>query len=280
MSNLQIHAHAGAGVEIHGINLARMSDNEYDAVRQAYADHGLVFFRDQQLTEEEHIALARRFGDINVNRFFTANQRYPEIAMVIKEADQETNIGGGWHTDHSYDEEPAMGSILVARELPSSGGDTWFVSMYDAFEGLSDGLKDTLRSLRAVHSAKHVFGSASDHAREVGDRLGNSNAADVLPDPVHPVVISHPMSGKEALYVNPAFTLRFEGWTAEESAPLLQYLYNQCISEEKVCKFQWQPGSVAFWDNRSTWHFAQNNYARERREMHRITLEGCALKAA
>ena len=280
MADIEIRAHEGAGVEILGIDVANMSDNTFETVRNAYADHGLVFFRDQSLSEERHIELARRFGEINVNRFFTPNPRHPEIAMVVKEPDQKTNIGGGWHTDHSYDVEPAMGSILVARELPRDGGDTWFVSMYNALDNLSEGLIRTLRTLNAVHSAKHVFGSQSDHPRSAQGRLGNSEAADVLPDPVHPMIIRHPLSGREALYVNPGFTLRIDGWTAEESAPLLNHLYERAVTEDAICKFQWRPGSVAFWDNRATWHFAQNNYDGERREMHRITLEGCALTAA
>ena len=198
--------------------------------------------------------------------------------QVTKEPGQDVNIGGGWHTDHSYDFEPALGSILVAKELPATGGDTWFCNMYKAYDGLSDGLKQTLLGLRAVHSARHVFGSAgADYDKATSGRIGNSDAADVLADPVHPVVVKHPLSGKLSLYVNSAFTLRFEGWTAEESAPLLAYLYEQAPREENVTKFKWQPGSVAFWDNRATWHYALNDYQGQRREMHRITIEGCAL---
>ncbi|XOV86818.1 MAG: TauD/TfdA dioxygenase family protein [Pseudomonadota bacterium] len=280
---MQITPQPGAGAEITGLDLARMSDAELDAVRRAYATYGLVFFRDQQLDEQAHIELARRFGTININRFFAAHPNFPEIALVTKEPDQVTNIGGGWHTDHSYDLEPAMGSILVARELPPAGGDTWFVSMYQAFDCLSAGLQATLRQLRAVHSARHVFGrNKGYHQQEkaTGGRIGNPDAAEELPDAVHPVVIRHPLSGREALYVNPAFTLRFADWSAEDSAPLLAYLYQQAVRDEHIVRFRWQPGSVVFWDNRATWHFAQNDYAGLRREMHRITLDGCALEAA
>ncbi len=280
MAELTITPHAGAGIEILGVDLANMSDNEFNAVKQAYAEHGLVFFRDQNLTEQQHIELAEKFGPININRFFTANTAYPQIAMVTKEANQEVNIGGGWHTDHSYDHEPAMGSILVARELPQSGGDTWFVSMYNALDGLSPGLIETLHGLKAVHSARHVFGTDTEYQKGTGERLGNSDKADELVDPVHPVIVKHPLSGKPSLYVNPAFTRHFEGWTMEESLPLLGYLYEHAVKEERICKFNWRPGSIAFWDNRATWHFAQNDYQGQRREMHRITLDGCALEAA
>ena len=273
----------GVGAEITGVDIAAgFSASDKARVHEVFAETGLVFFRDQKLTEQDHIALAQEFGEINVNRFFTANSDYPEIAMVTKEPEQAQNIGGGWHTDHSYDVEPALGSILVARELPVTGGDTWFSSMYKAYDSLSEGLKQTLEGLSAVHSAKHVFGSSAEHnKREVtSGRIGNPEAANELQDPVHPVVICHPLSGKKSLYVNPAFTLRFEGWSAEESVPLLSFLYEQAVRESNVTKFRWRQGSIAFWDNRATWHFAQNDYSGQRREMHRITINGCGLKSA
>jgi taurine dioxygenase len=279
---MEIRTLDGAGAEITGVDLRAATDEQVAAIRDAFARHGLVFFRDQILSETDHLALAERFGPVNVNRFFAAHPEHPQIALVTKEPDQSANIGGGWHTDHSYDHEPALGSILVARELPEHGGDTWFASMYAAYETLSDGLKATLRGLRAVHSAKHVFGTGAAYRTEAdtGARLGNASAADALEDPVHPVVIRHPLSGRPALYVNPAFTIRFEGWTAEESRPLLDFLYAHAARDAHVHRFAWRPGSVAFWDNRATWHFAQNDYAGQRREMHRITIEGGPLEAA
>ena len=237
-------------------------------VPSALADRGVVFFRDQLLTPEQHIRVARQFGNINVNRFFPTVEGYPEIALVAKEPDQTKNIGGGWHTDHSYDQVPALGSVLYAREVPSSGGDTLFSSMYAAYDALSDGLKQTLGGLRAVHSSRHVFGGRDE-------RFKNPEAA--VQDAVHPVVITHPESGRKALYVNPGFTLRFVGWTDEESRSLLAYLYQHAARPEFGYRFGWQNGSVAFWDNRSTWHYAVNDYHGERRLMHRITIEGCAL---
>jgi len=268
-----------AGAEITGIDLAHMDAATFALVQATFNQHGLVFFRDQVLTEHDHIALAERFGRININRFFTAHPQFPQIALVSKEPDQTVNIGGGWHTDHSYDHEPALGSILVARELPATGGDTHFANMYGAFDALSPGLQRTLQGLNAVHSAKHIFGGATDHIKGgvFAGRFGNAGAAEELRDPVHPVVIRHPLSGRNALYVNPAFTLHFDGWTAEESRPLLAYLYEVATRPANVQRFHWEPGSVAFWDNRATWHYAQNDYQGQRRIMHRITVEGCAL---
>ena len=245
-------------------------------MRGALNDHGVIFFHDQKLTPEQHIAFAARFGEIDVNRFFKATEGYPQIAEVRKEPNQKTNIGGGWHTDHSYDQIPALGSILLARNTPTRGGDTGFACMNLAYEALSDGLKKTLGNLRAVHSSRHVFGAASRYAKSVDDRVGNKEAA--TQDAEHPVVLRHPESGKKILYVNPGFTTHFVGWTPEESAPLLNYLYAHASRPEFQYRFQWHEGSIAFCDNRSTWHYALNDYQGERRLMHRITIAGCPLE--
>ncbi|MGD1934770.1 MAG: TauD/TfdA dioxygenase family protein [Candidatus Phaeomarinobacter sp.] len=291
MAAVDIRPLSGVGAEIHGVDIASgVSNTQFDAIHKAFSDHGLIFFRDQNISENDHIALARKFGNIDINRFFAAHPDYPEIAMVSKDVDQKDNIGGGWHTDHSYDRDPAMGSILVARELPDSGGDTMFSSMYAAYDNLSDGFKQMLGGLNAVHSATHIFGSgpagyaaqtdagASSGADAKDDgRIGNAAVADLMQDVIHPVIITHPLSGKKALYVNPAFTVRFEGWTEEESRPLMQQLFAECARPEYTHRFEWKPGSIAFWDNRATWHWALNDYQGQRRVMHRITVEGCPL---
>ena len=268
----------GCGAEITGIDVKRLSNSEWDAVRSAFAEHGVIFFRDQDLTPDQHLDFARKWAPIDVNRFFTAVDGYPEIAEVRKEKAQKTNIGGGWHTDHSYDRAPAMGSLLLARELPEEGGDTLFANMYRAFDGLSDGLKKMLLGLRAVHSSRHVFGAGAAYkATDLKDKFKNE---DKVGDVIHPVVIRHPLSGRPSLYVNPAFTLHFEGWSVEDSKPLLEHLYRHAVRPEFTCRFRWVPGSLAFWDNRATWHYAANDYHGERRLMHRITVAGCQLDAA
>ncbi len=265
------------GAEIAGVDLAAaIADEPFAEIRRAFGEHGVVFFRDQHLTPEQHVAFAERFAPIDINRFFTAVPGHPMIAEVRKEPEQTRNIGGGWHTDHSYDEAPALGSMLYAREVPRTGGDTLFAGMYAAYDALSDGLKATLEGLRACHSSRHVFG-AEAHARR-GDlvgRIGNPELA--RQDAVHPVVIRHPETGGKALYVNPGFTLRFEGWTEDESRPLLDYLYRHATRPEFTCRFHWREGSLALWDNRSTWHFALNDYHGERRLLHRITIQGSPL---
>lgn len=280
---LEIRAHGRVGAEVLGIDLARpLSDADFAQVRAAFAEHGVIFFRGQSISEEQHIAFARRWGAININRFFAAHPAYPEIALVVKEPDQQHNIGGGWHTDHSYDFEPALGSILAARELPPEGGATAFASMYAAYDDLPAKLKERIEGRSAVHSARHVFGSKAAVYEAVQDtrsdgRIGNSAAADVLDDPVHPVVIVHPLSGKRAIYVNPSFTLHIQGLAVEESRDLLAEVYEHCQRPEFQEDFHWRDGSIAFWDNRATWHYAYNDYHGHRREMHRITIEGVAL---
>ncbi|HEY2991200.1 MAG TPA: TauD/TfdA family dioxygenase [Methylomirabilota bacterium] len=268
---------AAVGAEIVGIDLAGpLAPNVVEAIRRAHAEHGVIFFRDQRLTPAQHVAFAERFGAINVNRFFKPVDGYPMIAEIRKEADQHGNIGGNWHTDHSYDLAPAMGSILYAREVPERGGDTLFASMYAAYEALSDGLKATLERLEAFHSSRHVFGKSTYASR--GDLIGRvGNPETATQDAVHPVVVRHPTSGRKALYVNPAFTVGIVGWTEDESRPLLHYLYLHSSRPEFSYRFQWRPGSIAFWDNRCTWHYALNDYHGHRRLMHRITVEGVPL---
>jgi taurine dioxygenase len=263
----------GVGVEIANVDLSKeLSNSDFSTIRDAFIQHGLIFFHDQNLTPEQHIEFAERWAPININRFFAKVPGYEKIAEVRKEPDQTANIGGGWHTDHSYDQIPAMGSILLARETPPIGGDTLFACMYKAYESLSPGLKKTLEAMNAVHSSRHVFGEQSAYKDEFGERLGNAGAA--TQDAIHPVIITHPESGRKALYVNPGFTIHFEGWTAAESKPLLDYLYKHAATLENTTRFQWREGSIAFWDNRATWHYALNDYHGERRVMHRITLDG------
>ena len=277
MSEIIINPTSGSiGAEISGVDLSiDLSDTVFSEIRQTFIEHGLIFFRNQELTPEDHLRFAKRWGEININRFFAKVEGYEQIAEVKKDPDQEINIGGAWHTDHSYDQIPAMGSILLARETPKTGGDTLFANMYKAYESLSDGLKGTLESMNACHSSRHDFGAHAGYAEATNQRIGNPELA--TQDAIHPVIITHPESKRKALYVNPEFTVNFEGWTKEESKPLLNYLTEHSTKSEHITRFKWEPGSIAFWDNRCTWHFALNDYPGEKRLMHRITVEGSAL---
>lgn len=267
----------GIGAEVFGADVS--DPNQIDALMAAFADHAVIVIRDQDITPEQQIAFARRFGDINVNRFFAHVPGHPEVAMVLKEPDQERAIGERWHTDHSYDLAPAMCSILHAIETPAVGGDTVFASMYSSFDALSEGLKDMLRSMKAWHSSRHVFGAARTNSETTNTgRIGNAELAEQ--DSLHPVVIRHPLSGREALYVNPEFTVRFDGWNKDESDALIAFLERHCTKPEFTCRVRWQPGTITIWDNRATWHKAVNDYAGHRRLMHRITVEGVELAEA
>ena len=277
MSNILINPTSGSmGVEIHNVDLSKeLPDSLFSEIRETFIEYGLIFFREQELTPDDHLRFAKRWGEININRFFAKVEGYDQIAEVRKDADQKINIGGAWHTDHSYDQIPAMGSILLAKETPKIGGDTLFANMYRAYETLSDGMKKTLEAMKACHSSRHVFGAHTGYSEASNQRIGNPELA--TQDAIHPVIITHPESKRKALYVNPEFTVNFEGWTVEESKPLLDYLAEHTTQQENTTRFQWKPGSIAFWDNRCTWHFALNDYPGETRLMHRITVEGSAL---
>ena len=245
-TDIQISPYSSAvGALVSGVDLAApLDDTGFAQLRQAFHDHGVLFFRDQHISPAQHLAFARRWAPIDINRFFKALDGHPEIAEVRKESDQLTNIGGDWHTDHSYDQVPATGSLLLAREVPPHGGDTLFANLASAFEALSPGLRATLERLRAMHSTAHVFGAQGGYAKsaDLGGRIGNAQAA--TQDVVHPVMIRHPDTGRKTLYVNAAFTTRFEGWTAAESDALLKFLYQHASQPEFSCPFQ---GSRVGW---------------------------------
>ena len=264
----------GLGAEIVGADIR--CEDQFDAIKSAFAEYSVIALRGQSVGPQEHLTFARRFGPINVNRFFKPVDGYPEIATVLKEKDQKEAVGEGWHTDHSYDQEPAMGSILHALEVPPHGGDTLFVSMAAAYEALSPTMRGFLDGLKAVHSSRHVFGASimDTEAAESG-RLGNAEAA--TQDALHPVVITHPLSGRRGLFVNPVFTTKIKGLSVNESAAVLGMIYDHCKQPEFQCRLRWQEGDIAIWDNRATWHKAINDYHGFRRLMHRVTVEGVAL---
>lgn len=267
----------GIGAEILDADMRDAA--QFDRIFKAFVDHAVIAIRDQKITPDDQIAFAERIGSINVNRFFAKVPGYEQVAMVLKEPDQSRAIGENWHTDHSYDVAPAQCSILHCIETPETGGDTSFASMYSSFESLSDGLKNTLRKMSAWHSSRHIFGAAREVSETAKDgRIGNSAAAEQ--DSLHPVIIRHPLSGREALYVNPEFTTHFDGWSVEESRSLLDFLARHVTKPEHTCRVRYAPGTVVMWDNRATWHKATNDYHGHRRLMHRITVEGPRLSAA
>ena len=268
----------GCGVEVKGIRLADAEGGTLDAIKKAIYTHGVAVFRcHDAFTPEAHIAFAKRWGGIDINNYFPLTDDHPEIAVVRKRADQVTNIGGGWHTDHSYDQVPAMGSILVARTLPPSGGDTMWAHMGEAYDALPDELKDEIDVLEAFHTADHIYEEGGLYAKtDMGSDLRGQG---LKTGATHPIVIRHPQTGRKLLYVNSAFTVNIVGKTRHESLELLQKLYAAATAADNTCRLVWEPGTVAIWDNRTTWHFAMNDYQGYAREMHRITLTGEPLAA-
>jgi taurine dioxygenase len=272
--SLQIRRLAGAlGAEISGVDLAQeLPDAAIAAIRQALLDHQVIFFRDQALTPAQQVAFGARFGPLNIHPYVAGMADHPEVMEVVKEPEDRTNFGGGWHSDMSFLERPAIGSILYAVETPEFGGDTLFASQAAAFEALSPGLQATLEGLSAVHSAAREY-SSQGHSAQKRKSMAIAEADGLVGEYVHPMVLTHPESGRKALYVNPAFTLKIEGWKTSESKALLDYLFQHCRYEGFTCRFSWRPGSVAFWDNRSVWHFALNDYPGQRRHMRRVMVD-------
>jgi taurine dioxygenase len=259
------------GAEIGGVDLATdLGDEVMGEIRRAWLEHLVVFFRDQVLDSDAFLAFARRIGEPVEYPFVRGIDGYPEIIEVAKLPHETVNFGGIWHSDTTYLERPPMATLLLAREVPPFGGDTEFANMYAAFESLSDGLRRVLRDLRAVNSSAlaDVSKTREDRIREQGEDQEREYVAEV------PVVRTHPETGRLALYVNPAHTARFAGMTEAESRPLLEYLFRQSTRAEVTCRFRWEPGSLAMWDNRCAMHNPINDYHGHTRRMHRITLAG------
>ena len=271
MSTLTIRKVAGAlGAEISGVDLgADLPDEVIAQIRQAFVQHQVVFFRDQHLSPEQQLAFGRRFGPLNIHPYVAGMEGHPEVMEIVKEPEDRVNFGGGWHSDMSFLEKPSIGSILYAVEIPEWGGDTLFASQAAAYDALSPGLKATLETLNGVHSAGREY-SSQGHSAQERKTMKVVEAEGAVGEFIHPIVKVHPETGRKALYVNPGFTLNFEGWSREESAALLGYLYQHATKPQFVHRFQWKPGSMAIWDNRATWHLAMNDYQGQRRLMHRI----------
>ena len=263
---------AGAvGAEIGDVDLRDLSDGLVADIRKAWLDHGVVFFRDQDLTPEQFLAFADSIGERARYPFVPGIDGYDDIIAVMKLPHETVNFGGIWHSDTAYLDEPPMATMLLAREVPPAGGDTLYASQYAAYDALSDGMKELLAPLRAVNTS-----AMADVSKTREDRIKDADGAVETRDyeAVHPVVRTHPETGRKALYVNVAHTARFEGMTEDESGGLLRFLFAHQVRPEFTCRFSWQPGSLALWDNRCVQHNPVNDYHGYKRVMHRITLKG------
>jgi taurine dioxygenase len=260
------------GAEISGVDLARELDRDMVAeIRRAFLEHLVVFFRGQALSPGQFLVFARRFGRPVEYPFVRGIEGFPEIIEVLKREHETVNFGGIWHSDTAYLEAPPMGTMLIAREVPPAGGDTLFANMHLAYETLPPEMKRRIEGARGVNSS-----AKADVTKTREDRIRDNPTAESTKEYVaeHPVVRTHPETGRKALYVNVAHTVRLAGEGEEQSRPLLEALFRHQVRPEFTCRFRWSPGAIAFWDNRAAQHFPVNDYHGHRRLMHRITLAG------
>jgi taurine dioxygenase len=275
MSGIEIEPlGSAAGARIHGVDLSRpVTDNVFGAVRRALLDYLVIFFPDQDLTPDAQKAFGRRFGTLNIHPHVKPLDGHPEVLNIVKEPGDRRNFGGGWHSDMTFQQEPALGSILYAREVPPRGGDTMWANMYLAYEALSDGMKALLDGLVAIHTAEDIYGAGGVYTNE-RTAMQTMAAEQASGRAEHPVVRTHPETGRKLLFVNEAFTTKFKGMTRAESQPLLDFLCRHATSAPFVYRHRWSANEVGFWDNRCTQHFALNDYHGHRRVMHRVTVDG------
>jgi len=253
------------GAEIENIDLRQVSSDDIAVIRAALLEHKVVFFRDQTLTQAEHISFAREFGDLEIHPATPKSQSNPEV-LHIAHGPESKGKENFWHSDVTWREKPSLGSILKAVEVPAVGGDTLFANMVMAYELLPDDIKEVITGRVAVHDIARVFaGRLNKSAEELRERY---------PPMEHPIVRTHPETGESVLYVNTAFTSHIKDMEEGDSARLLRKLYRTAANPEIQCRFRWQPGSLAFWDNRASQHFASSDYFPQVRKMERVTIAG------
>lgn len=282
---IEVRPIAGAlGAEIGGVDLGTLDDETFGEIEAAWLEHLVVFFRNQAITPEEQIAFAKRFGEIHQHPFMKHMDEYPEILEIIKEESDTKAFGEVWHTDQMFNPKPAKATILYAKETPDAGGDTLFANMYLAYEALSEPMKALLDGIRTwnVGDRKKLYQSDKMGITRDGRYAGNEKMTAKLRDPgdlqteaAHPLVRTHPETGRKALYIS-NHTQTFAGFHPAETRPILDFLRTHAVEPEFTCRFRWEVGSLAIWDNRCTQHRALNDYPGKRRRMHRITIAGDA----
>jgi len=259
------------GAEVSGIDLTQAQDAAtLKALRRALLDWKVLFFRDQDITTEQHLDFARAFGELEVHPFAPSKPGYPEV-LAITHDDKSKGRENIWHSDVTWREQPSLGSILRAIEVPPVGGDTLFADMYAAYDGLSDEVKARIEGRVALHDFAH-FRRGLVRAGKTPEEIEAFNRA--YPMVEHPVVRTHPETGRKAIYVNAAFTQHIVGMDKDESDALLAHLYAQAAIPERQCRFRWSPNAIAFWDNRSSQHYAASDYFPAVRRMERVTIVG------
>ncbi len=279
MTSLEVHLVAGAlGATVTGIELATVTESEQlDGLRTALADHLVVFLPDQHLELDDLERITDLLGGRDTTPFVTPLEDRPYVIRVIKEPEDQLNFANAWHSDLSYLPEPPAYTLLHAWEVPDFGGDTVWSNQYLAYETLSRGLQDTLTGLQAVHSAGMAYGTGGflDQVKDLTS-MAIAPSSEAAKEHVHPTVIEHPVTQRAALYVNPVYTTRFEGWSPVESQALLSHLWRHATSENFTCRLRWARHTLTIWDNRCTMHNALNDYSGVRREMFRTSVKGSA----
>jgi taurine dioxygenase len=261
------------GAEVRGIDLSRsLASEAIAAVRTAFLDHHVLVFRDQDLTPEQQVAFGRNFGELDTHPFVEMNPEHPEVLDVITLPDDRANFGGGWHTDVTFLDKPDLGSILYAVDIPPVGGDTLFANQHAAYDALSATLQNLLEGLVCVHSAGPQYAEGGQSTKSKAMKTKNADMAGRRVE--HPLVRTHPETGRKSLYVNRAFTIGIVGMHRNESAALLEFLFQHAVHERFTCRVRWEPGTMTMWDNRSVQHYALHDYAGHLRHMRRITVKG------
>ena len=266
------------GAVVEGVDLSEdLPDDVLAEVRAALLDNCVIFFRDQKLTPEQQLSFARRWGEIHLHPFMQGMPDHPEILEIIKVPEDKKNFGGSWHTDQMFSPSPAMGTMLYALEVPPAGGDTLFTNQYVAYESLSDEMKKIAGQLRTVCVGDNFKAANGLSRKERYDRqmseMKVKDPGDVITTSIHPLVRTHPETGRKSIYIG-GHVQNFDGMTDEESQPLMDFFMKQSIRPEHTCRVRWETGTLTFWDNRCTQHFAINDYPSETRLMHRITIRG------
>ena len=282
---IEVKPIAGAcGAEIGGVDLSQLDDATFGEIHDAWLEHLVVFFRDQKLSPEEQITFAKRFGAIHHHPFMMGMEEHPDILEIIKEEGDTRAFGETWHTDQMFNPKPAKATMLYAKETPDVGGDTMFANMYQAYETLSEPMKAMVKDVKTWNVGNRKKLSATDNQGSVreGRYKGNDKMAAKVRDPgdlvteaAHPLVRTHPETGRKALYLG-NHAIGLHGFKDSEAKPVLDYLKAHAIQPELTCRFRWEVGSMAIWDNRCTMHRALNDYPGKRRRMHRITIAGDA----
>ena len=261
------------GAEIVDIDLNNIDEATVAEIRAALLRYNVIFFRDQEFTPETQAAFTRRFGQLNRHPYVKPMDGHPDVFRIVKEPADKHHFGNGWHTDLAYAEHPAMGTCLYGVEVPVAGGDTMFCSQQVAYDALTDGMKEMIADVKVVYTNAHTYGKDANRFK-----AGVSKAMDVKPVEVkeveHPLVRTHPETGRKGLYLSPVHFSRFAGMTAEQSKPLFDTLVAHATRPEFTCRFRWRKGSVAMWDNRSTMHYAIDDLSGVTRIMQRVTLAG------